>query len=102
MGDITAGNDERGDIELEQIFRFSSRSSIPIEQRTADAGHDGAILLHVLPRIGLCEGRVIADDRGPWSTSRIGAERLAFRPHKRDNLFQALPLDERQMRREAL
>src|SRR6058998_2784396 len=100
MGSITAGNDERGDIELDQIFRFSTRSGIPIEQRTADAGHDGAIVVHVLTRIGLCEGRFIPDDRSPWSTSRIGAERLAFRLHKRDHLFQAMPLDERQMRRE--
>src|SRR6266850_7556074 len=97
-----AGNDERGDIEFEQIFRLRTRRAIPIEKRTAHFGNNDAVLRWVLPRKGLREGGIVLENCRPRSASGIGAKRFAFLLHESDNLFQAVLLNERQMLREAL
>ena len=60
-------------------------------------------MLDVLLRVGVGEGAVVADDRGPRPAARIGAERLAFLVDQRDHdRGQAVLLHEGEMLGEAL
>jgi hypothetical protein len=101
MRRIPSRDDERRDLELEQILGLRARRCVAIEKRAASVLHDPFVLRQVLLHVRRGERWVASDDGCPWPAARLGVKRLAFLLYERDDALQPLLFDECEVLRKA-
>jgi hypothetical protein len=99
---VLARHDERGDVEPHQVLGLGTGRGVAIEERAAGARHHPLVMLNVQPRIVVGEGGIALDGRGPRTSARIGAERLALAGDEIHYGLQSILLHELEMLGEAL
>ena len=102
MGGVAARDNERRDVEAQQVFRLGTGGRITVEQCARDAGDDKLVLIDVKLCVGVRESAVMTNHGRPGPAPWIGAERLSLTSYQCHHLGKAVLLHEHQVFREAL
>src|SRR5579883_3464310 len=97
MRGVAAGDDERRDLETQEVFGLRPGRGVAIEHRPSHPDDELLIAIGVLLHERFGEGRIARDHGRPRTAPGIDVERLAVLLHERDDGFETFTPDERQM-----
>jgi hypothetical protein len=99
---VAAGDDERGDVEAQEVLRLRARRRVAVEEDARHGGDDELVFLDVELRVSRGERAILLQDRRPRAAARIGAEGLAVLRRQVDHGLEAVLLHEREVLGETL
>src|SRR5258708_19521637 len=88
---IAAWDDERRQVEAQELLRLGARRGVAVEERTRRDGQQQPVRVRIQFRVGVSERALATQHRHPRSAAGIGAERLVALPPQFHDTPQPVP-----------